>query len=108
MKKCKQPAHARAELTEKKCTGSASQSRGDLFGDRSRSNNVARSERDGRHPRVPSTSVLLAQRSEVHFRRSFFPWIGSHRNFRARGRSAHAYSVKRIRKQIVRNEFVVA
>ena len=56
----------------------------------------------------PPPPYFSAQRSEIHFRGRFLPGIRAHRNLGPRRRGAHAHRIKRVGKQEIRNELVVA
>src|SRR5579864_672535 len=65
-------------------------------------------EADGADSRMPAAAIALTNGRKIVRRNMRSPRIGTHRHLGPETRIAHRYGVSRVRKQIVRNEFVVA
>src|SRR5277367_253365 len=83
------------------------QGRRNFLGHLAGADQIAGTQRDGRHTRVSAAAVFFTQRGEIHIRGSFLPGIRAHRDLGAQRRGAHAHRIERVREQKVRYEFVV-
>src|ERR1035441_4566361 len=69
---------------------------------------LAGSQADGAHARVSAAAVAFANRRQVVRGLPWGPWIRTHGNLCAETGAAHRNRIRGIRKQVIRNELVVA